>query len=496
MKLKKLIQAIDNYQIYPELNDYEVKGISCDSREVKNNFLFVAIKGNSGDGHTFIEEAIAKGARAVVLQSGQEEIFRIIDRTAKSGQKISFIAVQNTRAALAKLASQFYEHPASKIKVIGITGTNGKTTVSYLVEALLKDAGKEPAVLGTINYRFKDEVIPAKNTTPGPLQLQELLDRICCCGANYLVMEVSSHALDQGRVEGIKFASAIFTNLTQDHLDYHLTMENYFQAKSRLFRNLTPDSCCIINNDDVYGRRLSGLVSARKITYAIEGVADLVASDIESSLLKTDFLLEMEGKKINFSTKLIGRHNIYNILASVAWAVSEGLDISSVKSTVEKFVPAPGRLESIAAKEDFLVFVDYAHTPDALDNAIKTLRQLTKKKVIVVFGCGGERDRTKRPKMGKVVSELADYAIITNDNPRSESPQQIIADIQKGINKGNYCVVFDRLEAIKKSLSLANPEDVILIAGKGHENYQVLKDGTVYFDDREAVRKCLKSKSS
>jgi UDP-N-acetylmuramyl-tripeptide synthetase len=350
--------------------------------------------------------------------------------------------------------------------------------------------------LGTINYRFKDEVIPAKNTTPGPLQLQELLNRISRCGANYLVMEVSSHALDQGRVEGIKFASVIFTNLTQDHLDYHLTMENYFQAKSKLFRNLSADSCCIINNDDTYGKKLSGLVSGRKITYAIEGAADLVASDIESSLLKTKFLLKLDSKKINFSAKLIGRHNVYNILASIAWAVSEGLDISIIKSTIEEFLPVPGRLENITVKEDFLVFVDYAHTPDALDNAIKTLRQLTKKKVIVVFGCGGERDRTKRPKMGKVVSELADYAIITNDNPRSESPQEIIADIQKGIAKGNYCVVLDRLEAIKKSLSLANRGDIILIAGKGHEDYQVLKDGTVYFDDRQAVRECLKLKSS
>jgi UDP-N-acetylmuramoyl-L-alanyl-D-glutamate--2,6-diaminopimelate ligase len=222
----------------------------------------------------------------------------------------------------------------------------------------------------------------------------------------------------------------------------------------------------------------------------------LVASDIESSLLKTKFLLKLDSKKINFSAKLIGRHNVYNILASIAWAVSEGLDISIIKSTIEEFLPVPGRLENITVKEDFLVFVDYAHTPDALDNAIKTLRQLTKKKVIVVFGCGGERDRTKRPKMGKVVSELADYAIITNDNPRSESPQEIIADIQKGIAKGNYCVVLDRLEAIKKSLSLANRGDIILIAGKGHEDYQVLKDGTVYFDDRQAVRECLKLKSS
>jgi len=496
MKLIRLIQAIDNYRIYPQLNDHEDKGITCDSREVGDGHLFVAIKGNSGDGHAFIEGAIAKGARAIVLQSRQEEISRIIERTAKSGQKVSFIAVQNTRAALAKLASQFYEHPASKIKVIGITGTNGKTTVSYLVEALLKDAGREPAVLGTVNYRFKDKVIPAKNTTPGPLQLQRLLDKMCRSGVDYLVMEVSSHALDQGRVEGIKFVSAIFTNLTQDHLDYHRTMENYFQAKCQLFRNLAPDSCCIINNDDAYGRRLNDLVSTRKITYAIESSADLVASGIKSSLLKTEFTLGVEGKEINFRTQLIGRHNVYNILASVAWAICAGLDISGVKSTIERFVSAPGRLENIAVKEDFLVFVDYAHTPDALDNAIKTLRQATQKRVLVVFGCGGERDKSKRPKMGRVVSELADYAIITNDNPRSESPQEIIADIKKGIGKENYCVVLDRREAIKKCLSLAKAGDIILIAGKGHEDYQILKDGIVYFDDRKVVKECLRSKSS
>jgi UDP-N-acetylmuramyl-tripeptide synthetase len=392
---------------------------------------------------------------------------------------------------LAKLTAEFYGNPSLKIKVVGVTGTNGKTTITYLLEALIKEAKFSPAVIGTINYRFKDKIFPAKNTTPGPVELQSLLMDMSLEGIDYAVMEVSSHALDQDRVEAINFHSAIFTNLTQDHLDYHNTIENYFQAKAKLFRNLKPSSLAIINNDDACAGKLKGLTRARIVTYGINTPADITAEDIKFDISHTEFSLVTTKGKAEFKSGLIGRHNVYNLLAVVAWSVKEGIDFSIAKSALEKFNVVAGRLERIDSDGGFSVFVDYAHTEDALANVIRTLRQLSRNRIIVVFGCGGERDRTKRPKMGYVVSELADYAIITNDNPRSEDPQEIISGIKMGIKKGNYCVIPDRFEAIKESLILAKPGDVVLVAGKGHEDYQILKDGKRHFDDREVVRECL-----
>ncbi len=394
---------------------------------------------------------------------------------------------------MAKLTTEFYGDPSSKIKVIGITGTNGKTTITYLIEALLKKANFQPAVIGTINYRFKNKTISSKNTTPSSVELQSLLARMSKEGVDYAIMEVSSHALDQDRAEGIKFHSSIFTNLTQDHLDYHKTLENYFKAKVKLFKNLAPNSVAVINNDDKYGRRIKNLTKARIITYGIKNKADIIASDIKFDCRKTEFLLSTPKLKINLETSLIGRHNIYNILAAIAWADKEGIDIVTIKSVIKEFSTVPGRLERITAGARFSVFVDYAHTEDALKNIITSLRNLSRRRLIVVFGCGGERDKTKRPKMGRIVSELSDYAVITNDNPRSEDPLEIIKDIKRGIRKNNYCVIPQRMDAIRKSLALARPGDIVLIAGKGHENYQILKDRVIHFDDREAVKECLQS---
>ena len=486
MRLKQLIKSLDSYHVYSNLEDFEVEGITCNSKEALANYIFVAIKGTREDGHRFITEAIDNGARVIIVQ-GQEA------SSSKWQEKnIPLIWVDDTRKALAKLAAEFYGNPSGKIKVVGITGTNGKTTVSYLIEALIEEANFVPAVIGTINYRFRDKVIPSKNTTPGPLELQSLLSQMQNEGVNYAVMEVSSHALDQDRVAGIKFHSAIFTNLTQDHLDYHETLENYFQAKCKLFKNINSHSFGIINHDDRYGMKIKSLTKAQVFTFGIEKKADIVAKGIKSDITKTEFVLVNNKKEINFRTPLIGRHNIYNILASVSWALKEGLDSALIKSAIEKFNSIPGRLERIDSLRDFCVFIDYAHTEDALENVIKSLRQLSSHRIIVVFGCGGERDKTKRPKMGRVVSELADYAIITNDNPRSEDPQEIIGDIKKGVGKNNYCIIPERSEAIKKSLTLAKTGDIVLIAGKGHENYQILKDRIVHFDDREVVRECLK----
>jgi len=470
---------------YPGLNDFEVSGITCNSRQVQDNFIFVAVKGNRQDGSAYINEAIAGGAKAVILVGPQG---------CANSDNVSFIRVKDTRKVLAKLAARFYGNPSRKLKVIGVTGTNGKTTITYLLEALLKEAHFSPSVVGTINYRFKERVFPSTNTTPGAVELESMLGEMLKENIDYCIMEVSSHALDQYRTYAIDFNSAIFTNLTQDHLDYHKTLEHYFQAKARLFEDLSPNAFAVINNDDKFAKKLKKITKAHVFTYGIENNADIQGQDIKFSVAHTEFLAQTLKDKILIKSGLIGRHNVYNMLAVIAWALEEGIGIPIIKSALEKFTLVPGRLERIDFKGDFSVFVDYAHTEDALKNIINTLRQVSGKRIIVVFGCGGERDKTKRPKMGKVVTELSDYAIITNDNPRCEDPSGIIDDIKRGINKNNYCVIEDRYEAIRKALSLVEPSDVVLIAGKGHEEYQILKDRRTHFSDREAVRECLRSK--
>ena len=484
MKLKQLVKSIGNPRIYPSgLIDFCVKGITCNSKNIQDNFIFIAIKGNREDGHKFIPEAIDRGAKAIIVQSSKFKV--------QSSKKIQFIKVKDTRQAQALLAAEFYGNPSGKIKVVGVTGTNGKTTITYLLEALIKECGSHPAVIGTVNYRFKDRLFPSKNTTPGPIEIQSMLAQMLKVGVDYAVMEVSSHALDQARTKGINFYSAIFTNLTQDHLDYHKTLENYFQSKARLFRNMSRESFVIINNDSAHGRRLKRLTPAKIITYGIDQPADITARDIKYDIRYTEFVLDTAKGKIGLKTRLIGRHNVYNVLAAIAWALNEGMRLAVIKSALEKFSFVPGRLERIDSGGSFCVFVDYAHTPDALENAVRALKQLSQNRVIVVFGCGGERDKTKRPKMGRCVTELADYCIITNDNPRSEDPQRIINDIEKGINKDNYSVVFERFDAISQALNMAKSGDSVLIAGKGHENYQILRDRVLSFDDREAARRCL-----
>ncbi|MCX5699328.1 MAG: UDP-N-acetylmuramoyl-L-alanyl-D-glutamate--2,6-diaminopimelate ligase [Candidatus Omnitrophica bacterium] len=461
----------------------EIKGITSNSKEIKKGFLFVAIKGNRQDGNHFIKEAISRGAGIVVVEKGAPRI--------KVSAKVMFLVVDDCRKFFAQAAHKFYGAPSNKIKVVGITGTNGKTTISYLIEAIAKKSGGGCGVIGTINYRFKGKTIIAKNTTPGSGQLQSLLMRMRAQKVKYCAIEVSSHALDQERVAGINFSRAVFTNLTQDHLDYHKNLENYFLAKAKLFRALPPTSSAIINNDDKYSGRIKRLTKARILTYGIKKKSNLMASEINFGMRSTEFSLVAPNINIRIKTKLIGRYNIYNILAAVAWGISEKLRIRDIKFAIEKFKNVPGRLQRVNCPGGFNIFVDYAHTPDALFNVISALRPLVEGKIIVIFGCGGERDKLKRPLMGKVVTELADYAIITSDNPRSEKPAQIIKDIQAGIQKSNYCLVPGRGEAIRQGLSLINKADCLLIAGKGHENYQILKNKVMPFSDRKVARKCL-----
>ena len=467
-----------------KIANLKVKGITCNSKAVKKDFIFVAIKGNRQDGRCFIKEAIANGASCVVVQGKLSAI--------KLPAKVNLISVKDSRKFLAEACAEFYGHPSQNLKVIGITGTNGKTTVAYLIEAIAKEAKYGCGVIGTISHHLKHEVIIAKNTTPGAQENQEYLSKMYGQGMKYCAMEVSSHALDQERVAGINFAHAIFTNLTQDHLDYHRNLENYFQAKAKLFRGLSKSSVGIINQDDPNSRRLKELTNAEIITYGIKNKSYVSAGDIKFSIQGSRFTLVAPKIKIKIKTHLIGRHNIYNILAAIAWGISENIAFKHIKSAIEKFIRVPGRLERISCKRGYSIFVDYAHTPDALLNVITSLRPLVSGKIIVIFGCGGERDKLKRPKMGKIVTQLADYAIITSDNPRSEDPLQIIKDICKGIRTNNYRIIPDRLKAIKAGLWLAQEDDCLIIAGKGHENYQILRNKVLYFNDRKAVQKCLR----
>ncbi len=464
-----------------------IRGITANSKEVKPGFLFVAVRGSRQDGRQFIQEAIRRGAVIIAADKSFAEIgFK---------EKVKFLAVDDCRKFFALNAHKFYGCPSHKVRVAGITGTNGKTTVSYLMEAIAKESGYACGVIGTVNYRFGRKTITAKNTTPGPGQLQSLLSLMRAQKVRYCAMEVSSHALDQERVAGIRFRRAIFTNLTQDHLDYHKNLENYFLAKAKLFSGLAPGAKVIINNDDIYSRRIKGLTRAGVWTYGIKNKSDVMAKDIHFGLESTRFTLKAPRMNIGINTKLAGRHNIYNILAAVSWAFSERLPAEAVKSAVEKFKNVPGRLEKINDPQGrgFDVFVDYAHTPDALYNVIAALKPLVKGKIVVVFGCGGERDKLKRPQMGRVVTESADYAVLTSDNPRSEDPVQIIKDIRQGIRKNNYCQLIQRAQAIRKGLSLMRQGDCLLIAGKGHENYQVLKNKILKFSDQKVARECLKS---
>lgn len=483
MKIRKLLKELTEYKAPVSLKDFTVRGLTPNSKEVKEGYIFAAIKGNSCDGNKFIGEAVRNGAKAVVFSAG----------SAQAGYKgIDFIKVKDARLALAMLSAGFYGHPSRRLKAVGVTGTNGKTTITYLLEAILKKQGTPTGVIGTVNCRFKGRLIPSINTTPGAVELQSMLADMRKDGLGYALMEVSSHALDQERVAGINFHSAIFTNLTQDHLDYHKTLNEYFKAKARLFKGLSSSAFAVINNDDKYCARLKRTTKAKIITYGLDKRSDYSAAEIEYGVSHTAFRLIWPRGKRHFRIKLIGRHNLYNALAACAWGAAQGISMRIIKSALEQFSLVPGRLERVSFKGDFSVFVDYAHTEDALKNIINSLRNISAGRIIVVFGCGGERDRTKRPKMGRAVTELADYAIITSDNPRAEPQAQIFEDIKRGIVKDNYCVVEDRYEAIRKSISSALAGDIVLVAGKGHENYQIIGCRRLAFNDRKAVRKCLR----
>ncbi len=488
MQLKILTESIPVREVLGPL-DREVDGIFYDSRRVQKNGLYVAMRGAHFDGHKFTEQAIERGASAIVVERPE------------SHSRATSIVVADSRVALADLAFTFFKKPALRLKMAGVTGTNGKTTTTFLLKHICEAAGLRSGLIGTVRYEIGERVLPATRTTPESLDLQELLAQMAGAGCKAAMMEVSSHALAQERTRGLEWDVAVFTNLTQDHLDFHQTMENYFESKARLFTGLKNQpnkkgASAVINIDDPHGEKLVSRLGddVPVITYGMGARADFRASNYRAEFSGTSFQLDARGKIYLVRVPLIGRFNVMNAMAALAAAHSLGVSLREAVLSLAKSPQVPGRLEMVPAKRQFQVFVDYAHTDDALLNVLKTLRELGPNRLIVVFGAGGDRDKQKRPLMGRVADQNADYSIITSDNPRKEDPLAIIADVKKGFRSSNFETVADRAEAIARAIALAQPRDIILIAGKGHEAYQEFADHTIPFDDRQMALRALENR--
>jgi UDP-N-acetylmuramoyl-L-alanyl-D-glutamate--2,6-diaminopimelate ligase len=488
MQLKTLVAAISPRQIIGPL-DRVVESIAYDSRRVQRNGVFVALRGEKSDGHQFIEQAIEKGASVIVTEHEVQHAHA------------TCVVMENTRHALADLGAAFYDRPARRLKLAAVTGTNGKTTTTFLLKHICEKAGLRCGLLGTVRYEIGDRVLPAVRTTPESLDVQELLAQMVNAGCKAAAMEVSSHAIAQDRVRGLEWDVAVFTNLTQDHLDFHGTMENYFEAKAQLFTALAEQkektgATAVINIDDRYGAQLVDRLDKKIpiITYGVGARADFRASNYHAEFAGTSYQLDARGKSYLVRVPLIGRFNVANSMAALAAASSIGISLRDAILSLGRSPQVPGRLEAVPAKRQFQVFVDYAHTDDALLNVLKTLRELSPRKLIVVFGCGGDRDKQKRPLMGRVADQNADYSIITSDNPRKEDPDAIIADAEKGFRSDRYEKIADRAKAIARAIELAQPRDIVLIAGKGHEAYQEFADHTVPFDDIQVARQALENR--
>lgn len=487
MKLSKLIEKIEEKESV-NFSDVEINGISYNSKTTQEGDIFVCLVGEHSDGHDFVESAVKNGAKAILCEK-------------KLPFSLPQIIVGSTRDTIACVAERFYNSPSKSLNLIGITGTNGKTTVTHLVQKILELNNEDCALIGTLGYKLssKDEYKDAKHTTPQAPELQATLGLIRDNGIKNVVMEVSSHALEQNRVGGCVFKGAVLTNLTQDHLDYHITMDNYFEAKSILFKNIEQDGFAVINVDDDYAQKFLDITNkqVRVLTYGIKNKADIQAKNIEFSLSGAAFdcVISQESgsptsKRINL--KMNGMFSVYNVLAALSVGIVLGIDVDLCIKALEDTRGVAGRFEAVV--QNPLVIVDYAHTPDGLENVLNAAREITPKgsELICLFGCGGDRDATKRPKMGDIAQRLSDKIVITSDNPRSEDPQQIITDVLAGLKSINSRTVFvelDRGKAIELLKTISSDKDVILVAGKGHEDYQILKDKTIHFDDREEARR-------
>lgn len=473
MKLSQILNGID---VLNNFNDIEIKDVTQDSRMVKEGSLFVCVKGNTFDGHSVAGEMIAKGAPAVVCEK---------DLGLKNQ-----VIVKNTRAVFSRICANYYGNPADKLKLIGLTGTNGKTTTTFLIKQILENMGKKVGLIGTVQNMVGDEIYPAKYTTPDPYELQKLFSLMVDAGCEYCVMEVSSQALVQGRVNGLHFYIGAFTNLTQDHLDYHKTFENYFNAKRILFENC---DIAVTNADDKNGLKIVENLPVKVYTYAVNtNNADYVAKNVRflSNGVEYELVCDYIGR---VHCSIPGRFSVYNSLCAASIALSMGINFADVVKSVPLCDGVKGRIEVVPCSRDFTIIIDYAHSPDGLENIITSLKEIAKGRVVTLFGCGGDRDKTKRPLMGEIASRLSDFCIVTSDNPRSENPSEIIKDILAGMQNCStpYEVVENRKEAIRFAIENAKKDDIILLAGKGHETYQILPTGTIHFDEREVVAEIL-----
>ena len=473
----KLSELLKNADVKNSFADCEIVDVTQDSRLVEEGFLFVCIKGNTFDGHSVAKEMLEKGARAVVCERdlGLE----------------NQIVVSDTREAYSVICANYFSNPAKKLKLIGLTGTNGKTTTTFLIKQILEGSGKRVGLIGTVQNMVCDEVYPAKYTTPDAYELQRLFSLMVKADCEYCVMEVSSQALAQGRVNGLHFEIGAFTNLTQDHLDYHKTWENYFNSKRILFEN---SSIAVTNADDENGLKIVSGLNCKVVSYAVNtNNADYVAKNVKfkSNGVEYELVSELIGR---VNCPIPGRFSVYNSLCAASIALTLGISFEEVLTAISKSNGVKGRIEVVPTDTDYTVIIDYAHSPDGLENIISSLREIAKKRIVTVFGCGGDRDRTKRPIMGKIAAELSDFCVVTSDNPRSENPSKIIEDILEGMKNIStpYVVVENRREAIKWALEHAEKDDIILLAGKGHETYQILPTGTIHFDEREVVDDILK----
>lgn len=492
MILREIIRGIDIIK-FNGYDDLEISGISFDSQNVHDSGLFVALRGEKTDGHKYIDSAVRNGAKALLVEEPPD----------KDYPDVSVVVVEDSRISLAGVSANFYGHPSKELSLVGITGTNGKTTVTYLLESIWNEENKKSGVIGTIDYRFGGERIEAPMTTPESLDIMRMFREMRDSGVECAAMEVSSHAIDRKRVLDCHFDAAVFTNLTQDHLDYHGTIENYLDVKKKLFTKLLASSekknkFSIINLDDPAGVQIAKEAAGKVITYSLR---DKKASVYVEDSRITDFGINARINtpygNLEINSKLFGEHNLSNILAAVSAALPLGSSISAVEKAVSRFTSVPGRLERIDNPLGFQVLVDYAHTPDALKNVLLAVKPLTAGKVILVFGCGGDRDRTKRPKMGVIGMEHSDILIVTSDNPRTEPPEEIIDEIERGalgVNADSkpYIRISDRKEAIRRAIGMAREKDTVLIAGKGHEDYQIIGKTKYPFDDRIIARETIR----
>jgi UDP-N-acetylmuramoyl-L-alanyl-D-glutamate--2,6-diaminopimelate ligase len=464
--------------------DVEITSVTADSRQVKPGTLFVAVKGTQVDGHIYIEQAIKDGAVAIVCE----------DLPGHTAGEVAFLMVNNSAAALGILASNYYDKPSVKLKLVGVTGTNGKTTVATLLYQLFTDLGYKCGLISTVENKINGKIIPSTHTTPDPVALSGLLNDMVLAGCDYAFMEVSSHAVAQHRIEGLQFSGGIFTNLTHDHLDYHKTFENYLKAKKAFFDGLPKTAFALTNIDDRNGNVMLQNTKAHKKSYALKSMADFKVKVLEDQF--TGLLLNIDGEEVWF--KMVGMFNAYNLLAVYGAAMLLDQDKAKTLTSLSKLSGAEGRFDYVISPNRIIGIVDYAHTPDAVQNVLSTIKDIRKgtEKVITIIGCGGDRDKTKRPVMAKVACDWSDKVILTSDNPRSEDPTQIIKDMEAGVDPSNQrktISIVDRREAIKTAVHLAQPGDIILLAGKGHEKYQDVKGVKSHFDDKEELINVFKS---